>query len=129
MKANAKDYRRSRERLTLEDLGGEETMAVTCTSVEEVVFDDNGRPRKVLVMNFEEFTDKSHWLNETQVKYLCEALGDETDEWVGEKIAIERHSGKFRGEEYEKVWIAAPERWLSILPPMKPKAKGKPAKR
>jgi hypothetical protein len=125
-KRSAKDYRRSRERLELADFGGEESMVLTLAAAEDVLFEDEGKPRKSLVLTFEEFDGKSFFTNETQVTYLIEMLGDDDEDWIGEMIPIERHVGKFRGKEFEKLWVAAPERWPTLLKGVKRgKAKGK----
>ena len=128
MKVDTKNYGKSREKLTLDDLDGGDTIVLTCASVEDVTFDDNGKERKSLVMTFEESGEKSYWPNKTSTGYLVEAISAESDEWIGQRIPLEAVHGDYQGKPYDSLWVAAPERWASILKATKPVKRGKSAR-
>jgi len=52
------------------------------------------------------------WLNKTQVGYLIEGMqSDDSDDWKGKKVPIEKVTNTYNGRKFDKVAIAAPERW------------------
>ena len=131
MKVNPNEYSRNRPTLNVEDLE-DEAAVLTCSAVEEVDLPDSDAPggvRKSLLLKFEESEDKALWLNKTQIDYLIERLGDDSDDWIGQHIPVEKHETTFRGKTHHKVWVSPPESWDEMLeaagvtPPRKAKSK------
>lgn len=107
----------SRSKVEQSDLE-EEAAILTVAAVDEITVDDPERAsgkRTSLVLVFEELGDKVLWLNQTQVGYLIDRLGDDTDTWVGEKVPVEKHDSNMRGKSHKKVWVCAPETWDDLL--------------
>lgn len=117
MKVKPNEFNRNRPTLNVEDLEDEAAVLV-CSAVEEVELPDSDAPggvRKSLLMRFEESGDKALWLNKTQIEYLIERLGDDTDDWIGQYVPIEKHETTFRGKTHNKVWVSPPESWDEML--------------
>lgn len=127
MKINPKNYGggAGRPSLTPEDLHGKKAAVVTIAAVEsDVRIPDTSRPagyRVACVLSFDEFTgddDRALYLNKTQVQYLCDQFGDETDEWVGQRLPLEvvKVNDVRTGKPKAKVYVAEPgESWDGIL--------------
>lgn len=111
-KVNLDRYGTSRPKLIVEDLEGGDAIVLTIHSFSEETLNDNVEGERISpLLNFEETGDKVHWLNKTQMQYLVEGLGDETDDWEGKKIPLEVTETTFNGKRFKKLWVAAPERW------------------
>lgn len=118
-KVNADKYGTRSDKLTVDDLEGDAAV-LTVDSFGEKTFTDiagTTRTQKVTpFLTFRETGDKVLWLNSTQVGYLIERLGDDTDDWMGKPIPVERHEYKsFNGEEGVNLWVSPPERWDDLL--------------
>lgn len=104
-------------RITQDDL--EEDMAIlTVTRYEERKFKGAEGPETRAALYFEETGELALRLNKTQVGYLVERLGEESDAWVGEKVPIEKTQSEFpmdSGKMHDVVWVCAPEQWDRIF--------------
>ncbi|PYJ11253.1 MAG: hypothetical protein DMF06_03315 [Verrucomicrobia bacterium] len=95
-----------------EDLEEGERQVVTIKTAEEVSFPSGDT---VPVLSFMELEQKLT-LNKTRIKKLVELLGEDTDEWVGKKIALYPVDVQYNGKTMAGVAVGAPPK----------KAKGKP---
>lgn len=85
-----------------DDLEEGERTVVTIKTAEEVDFPSGDR---VPVLSFLELEQKLT-LNKTRIKKLVELLGDDTDEWIGKKIAIYPIDVQFNGKTLPGVAVA-----------------------
>lgn len=111
------EERGSRAKVEQDDLEAEAAV-LTVAAVKKVMLDDPERAsgkRPAWTMVFEELGDKVLWLNDTQIDYLIDRLGDDTDTWVGAKVPVEKHDSPMNGKIYPKVWVCAPESWDELL--------------
>lgn len=95
-----------------EDLEEGERQIVTIKTAEEVNFPSGDT---VPVLAFMELEQKLT-LNKTRIKKLVEILGDDTDEWIGKKIALYPVDVQYNGKTMTGVAVGAPPK----------KHKGKP---
>lgn len=86
-----------------DDLEEGERTIVTIKSAQEVAFPSGDT---VPVLEFLEI-DQKLTLNKTRVKKCVELLGDDTDTWVGRKIAMYRIDVNFNGKTMPGVAVAA----------------------
>lgn len=140
-KINEKTYGggASRTALSPEDLGGKKAAVLTISAVDpEVKIPDTSRPngvRVVCVLSFEEFVgdeDRALYLNKTQVKFLVAQFGDETDDWIGQRMPVEivKVNDVSTGRPKAKVYVADPQdSWGEILKVSRPRATAKKARR
>ena len=98
-----------------DDLEEGERTVVTIKSAEEVAFPSGDT---VPVLEFLEI-DQKLTLNKTRVKKLVEMLGEDTDTWVGRKIAMYRIDVNFNGKTMPGVAVAARD---TTTPPLSPMA-------
>jgi hypothetical protein len=87
-----------------DDLEEGERTVVTIKSAEEVSFPSGDT---VPVLEFLELEQKLT-LNKTRVKKCVELLGEDTDEWIGRKIALYPIDVQYNGKTMPGVAIAAP---------------------
>lgn len=87
-----------------DDLEEGERTIVTIKTAEEVDFPSGD---KVPVLSFLEL-DQKLTLNKTRIKKCVELLGEDTDEWIGKKIAIYPIDVQFNGKTMPGVAVAAP---------------------
>lgn len=120
----------SRPSLTPEDFNGKSHAVLTISAVEpEVKIPDPSKPggfRVVAVLSFEEYhgeDDRALYLNKRQAEYLVERLGDETDDWIGERVPLEvvKVNNPNTGKPVQKVYVAEPAEWDGILDAAKPR--------
>lgn len=115
-KVNPEEHRKSRSKLSLDDLDGGDQTALTMVNAEEVeTKNDDGSPRKSLAITFEETGDKVYWPNVTSLKAIIEVYGDDTDDWTGNPLALARNEGTFNGKPYENIQVAPLSLWAAIL--------------
>lgn len=93
-----------------DDLEEGERTILTIKTAEEVSFPSGDTAP---VLTFLEI-DQKLTLNKTRVKKLVEILGDDTDEWLGKKIALYPIDVQYNGKTMPGIAVAAP--------PRKPKA-------
>lgn len=87
-----------------DDLEEGERITVTIKTAQEVTFPSGDT---VPVLEFLEL-EKKLSLNKTRVKKLVELLGEDTDEWVGRKIALYPIDVNYQGKITQGVAVAAP---------------------
>lgn len=87
-----------------DDLEEGERTIVTIKTAEEVNFPSGDT---VPVLSFLEVEQKLT-LNKTRIKKLVELLGDDTDDWVGKKIALYPVDVQFNGKTVPGIAIASP---------------------
>lgn len=110
-KVNLDRYGSRTPKLMPDDLDGGDFIVLTIAGFDEKTFDDEEGKRVTPVLFFEETGEKVLFLNRTQVGYIVERYGDESDGWQGKHIPIEHHVSTFRGKQHEKLWVMPPERW------------------
>ena len=86
-----------------DDLEEGERTTVTIKSAEEVNFPSGDT---VPVLEFLEL-DQKLTLNKTRIKKLCELLGEDTDSWIGRKVALYRIDVNYNGKTMPGVAVAA----------------------
>lgn len=121
----------SRLALTSEDFAGKSQAVLTISAVEtDVKIPDTSRPggfRLVAVLSFEEYQgddDRALYLNKTQAQFLVDKFGDESDNWVGERVPLEvvKVNNPKTGKPHRKVYVADPaDTWDAILDAAKPR--------
>lgn len=89
-----------------DDLEEGERTIVTIKFAEEVAFPSGDT---VPVLSFLELEQKLT-LNKTRIKKLVEILGEDTDEWVGKRIALYPIDVQYNGKTMPGVAVAAPPR-------------------
>lgn len=87
-----------------DDLEEGERTIVTIKSAEEVSFPSGDT---VPVLEFLEL-DQKLTLNKTRVKKCVELLGEDTDEWIGRKIALYPIDVQYNGKTVPGIAVAAP---------------------
>lgn len=118
-KVKPEKFGKSRPKVTPDDLEGGDYLVLTIAKFGEEVFTDGetgGTPRPTAYLEFKETGDKVLWLGVTQVRYLVERLGDESDDWIGEKCPVEIVTPTFAGKmQPPKCWVAEPKEWDRML--------------
>ena len=89
-----------------DDLEEGERTIVTIKKAEEVAFPSGDT---VPVLEFLEIEQKLT-LNKTRVKKLVEILGDDTDDWVGKRIAMYPIDVQYNGKTLPGIAVAAPHK-------------------
>lgn len=131
MKINPQEYGGKGERkppLTPEVLGDADVAVLTISAVRAGIVTADGR--KTAVVEFEEKPDYVYWLNKTNLANLVERFGDDTDDWVGERIPLVRVrvNNPSTGRLTTKYHVADPEDWDEILAEAK-RRRGRPPKK
>lgn len=118
-KINPKDYKQASDIVGPDDI--EDAAILTISEFSDGEREDK-KGRWALV-KYEETGDKIMWLNDAALETLVEKLGDETDNWVGEKIPVETYDTR----KGEKVRIMAAEEWDAAFKEAGVKRDRKPA--
>ncbi len=116
-KVDSSKYGSSAPKLMPDDLE-EDVAFLTIAKFEEVMVDDDeaeGGKRQSATLKFKETGDKVVWLNKGMVETLVEQLGDDADQWVGQKIPLERHVASFGSKKYPKVRVVPSEEWDKLF--------------
>ena len=117
-KVSGEQFGKSRAKITPEDLEGDVAI-LTIASYEQMELDDaeaEGGKRTSAVLTFQETGDKVIWLNKTQVDALIARLGDESDDWAGQKVPVEKVVATFGKNKYPKVVVVGdPDEWDAYL--------------
>lgn len=103
--------------IRVEDLGGKDKVAATITEVRVDVPTKSNKSGKALILVLKEFPKKGLYVNATGRDHLIDECGDESERWVGRKIAI----GPVRTETdtpapgqpkvATTVWVLDPAEW------------------
>lgn len=116
MKASDDKYKSSgRPKIVQDDIEDGDAVVVTVSDVEEEKVKGDKGDKILLTLTTEEFGDKVHRLNKTQIGYMIERLGDETDNWIGEKVPLVKTKQEYQGKAVATVWVAPPELWGTIF--------------
>lgn len=114
-KVNAEKFSKRRPKVEVDDLQGGNFIVAHITAYEEVAVDQDGEKKLVPCLRFQEFGDKNLWLNKTQVQYLVDRLGDESDRWMGKPVPLVKATVNYGDERHIKVMVATPEEWDDLL--------------
>ena len=108
---------RETARITQDDL--EEDVAIlTIRKYEEKEFTDAQGKQTRASLFFEETGELPLRVNKTQAGYLVEGLGDESNDWIGKQVPVEKTEAEFpmgSGKMHPVVWVCAPEQWARIF--------------
>ena len=115
MKVNIKDFGNKRPKLEQEHL--EDDVAIlTITEAEVLTVDAGGdEERQSIVLAFKETGDYVLWPNATEIRTLIEKLGDDTDEWTGQRVPVEKVTRSYRGKKFDKVGVVDAAEWDQYL--------------
>lgn len=123
MKASREKMGSRTPKLTVDDFDGD-VVILTIAAYEEFVMEQEEPPRLCATLLFNETGDKALFLNATMMDDLIAGFGtDETDDWIGQQIPLEKRKSRFKGRQYDKVYVVAHEEWDEYLEP-----KSKPRK-
>lgn len=114
-KVNLDRYSKKRPKVEESDLQGGNFIVAQIVHFEDIPVDQDGEKKLVPSLRFQEFGDKVLWLNKTQMGYLVERLGDETDRWTGKMVPLVVATVNYGDERFRKVQVAAPEEWDDLL--------------
>lgn len=115
MKIKKERYGNAKPKIEQDDIEGGDYAVLTIASVEEQKVTADDGERTSLVLTTEELGDKVHWLNQTQIGYLIEKLGDDSEDWVGQRVPFVKTTSTMGSRSFKKVWIAAPGEWDDLL--------------
>jgi len=106
-----------KDSLKARDLGGANTAVLTVSRAQEVDVNRDGAQEKAIVMEFRELEDFSYWPNNTSVRHLVDALGDDEEEWLGKKVPLEvvRTTNPSTKKGVDALWVADPSDWKNII--------------
>jgi len=85
--------------LSAADLNGQE-MILTITGADVQGFDDGDK-----VVLFVEETEKSFVMNKTNCQTVATMYGDDTDEWIGQRITVFSTWVDFQGRQVEAIRV------------------------
>jgi hypothetical protein len=115
MKVQKEKYGNAKPKIEQDDIEGGDAGVFTIAAVEEQKVSGDDGERISLVIITEELGDKLHWLNVTQIGYLIARLGDNTEDWIGEKFPLVKTTTHYAGKPFKKVWVAADAEWDEIF--------------
>lgn len=115
MRVKKEKYGNAKPKIEQEDLQGGDAAVFTIEAVEEQKVTDDGGERVSLTLITEELGEKLQWLNQTQIGYLLDKFGDDTDDWIGQKVPLVKTTSGYGGKTFKKVWVAAPAEWDGIF--------------
>lgn len=116
-KVDTSKFGSSAPKLMPEDLE-EDVAFLTIESYEEVMVDDDEAEdgkRHSATLKFKETGDKVVWLNKGMAETLVEQLGDDSDDWKGQRIPVERHVATFGNKKFPKVRVVPGEEWEKLF--------------
>lgn len=102
-KINPENYRQASDTVNAEDIDDAAIVRIT-------EFNDGERKDKEgmwALVKFEETGDKIMWLTDAAIETLVEKFGDDSDDWIGKQIPIEKYDTK----NGPRVRIMASEEW------------------
>lgn len=101
--------------LKASDLQGASNTVVTIVSAEPVP--GQGRRKQLLLMKFKEWPDKVYFPNPTGISELMKGLGDETNSWHGQQIALQVAlvQNPETKEDVEALHVAPSDKWESHI--------------
>jgi len=109
-------YGSARPKITRDDLQDGDFIILTVANFDEATISDEEGKRVTPYLEFAETGDKVLWLNKTQVGFLIEGFGSkDSDDWKGKSVPIEKVTTTYNGRKFDKVAVAAPERWEEYM--------------
>jgi hypothetical protein len=90
------------------DLGGK-TVRVTIDKIGVEELENDGRKQTKPVIAFREKTVKPMVCNKTNFLIIAKLHGDDTDGWIGKKIALHTEMVSFKGKVTESVRVTRPD--------------------
>ena len=115
-KVDRSRYGNARPKLTTDDLEGGDFLVLTIANFGEATISNEEGTKVTPYLEFRETGDKVHWLNQTQIGYLIDGFGsDESEDWQGHPVPVEKHTAVFRGTSTVKLWVSPPERWAELF--------------
>lgn len=115
MKVKKEKYGNAKPKIEQDDLEGGDAAVFTIAAVEEQKVKDDDGERISLCLITEELGDKLQWLNQTQIGYLLDKFGDDSDDWIGKSVPLVKTTTHYAGKPFKKVWVAAPAEWDGIF--------------
>lgn len=112
MKVGKEQRTSGRPQLTPEAAGGVDVLVGT---VEKVELLDSQFKGQVFALTFKEMPEHSYRLNKTGTDIICVELGDDTDDWVGERIPLVKTRQSVAGKTHVVFAVAASSEWKSLL--------------
>jgi hypothetical protein len=58
---------------------------------------------------------REYVVNSTSYKTLCDRLGKDHTKWIGKQVVMAPTNNTYEGRTYEKLHVAAPERWDKVI--------------
>lgn len=101
MRINKGDFSNRRPKLEQEHLT-DDVAILTIAEADVLTVEE----RQAIVLSFEETGDHVLWPNGTEVNILIDFIGDDTDEWIGKRVAVEKVTRTYKGQAFDKVAIA-----------------------
>lgn len=100
--------------LSAETLGGAAHAVLTVADARVNIQVEHGLAS---LLEFSEFPEYSFWLNVTSINRLCEKLGDDSEDWIDERIPLEltTTNNPRTGRSVKRYWVADAETWDEIL--------------
>jgi hypothetical protein len=131
-KINPAEYGGQGERkppLTPPVLGNADAAVLTIANVRADITTGDGR--KTALLEFSEQPDYVFWLNKTGIESLVARLGDNTDDWVGERVPLVRVrvNNPATGKMVVKYQVADAEDWDDLLAEVTRRRRGRPSKK
>jgi hypothetical protein len=114
--ANKPSYGEMRDKLTCDDVNGKPApLTIEAAELRDLAPAGSRREDNKIILTFREFPGKEYIANATSYKTLCMKLGDDFNRWAGKVIVMAPTTNTFDGKAYEKLHVAAPERWDKVM--------------
>ena len=100
--------------LTVEVLKGADIAVLTVRETNMGIVTSIG---KSAMLKFREFPEYAFWLNKKSVQNLCDALGTDDNDWVGQRVALVkvRNTNPRDGSIVTKYEVAPANEWQEIF--------------
>lgn len=121
-------YGEYREKLTAQDTDGKPAVLTIVTAGRKNLAPRGQSPEWKVAISFDEVRDaggnpKELVLNATDYSTVCRYLGSDDRNWPGKKVVVAPTTTTYGGRAYEKMHIAAPERWDALVAQQPKKSK------
>lgn len=113
MKVPEQAKSQGRPQLKPDRTGGADLVVATIASVE--FRDSQFRKEPQPVLTFKEFPDAELRVGKRGTARLCERLGDETDDWIGERIPLIKSREEVGNKTFIVYQVAPTEEWDDLL--------------
>ena len=121
MKVKQEERNTGRPQLTPERVGGADVFVGTVATVEKAKsrFEERGEQ---YVVTFKEAPEFDYRINRTGLNTICTEIGDDTDEWEGEKVPLVKTRTSVGGNQRVVFQVAPGDEWPTLLRKGKAKA-------